>query len=188
MTHITLTEEDMKRLIKEKLAKDNATTLLEKVVNEQSFSKNMSKSNHCSSEGLDQLIQHLSSELDTQQDNVEKMIQLSQLLVINGEYDSSYSNAGKILELDDKNKDAYLIRAKISFDWKSYKDSLEDLNIAISLSQESKEVVDKITDHFKQDPNSENILMVEVPEELRELLEFRDLILSKIHNSMNIYG
>lgn len=59
----------------------------------------------------------------------------------------------------------------------------------MELSKETKETVDKITSHFKQDVEDNIILKVNPGEELKSMLELRDLIKSKSHTSMiGMYG
>jgi hypothetical protein len=60
------------------------------------------------------------------------------------------------LDLDSDNRDAHIIQSAVFMAWNNFKDALEEIERAIELSQESKDTVEQITQHFQKDPNSEN--------------------------------
>jgi tetratricopeptide (TPR) repeat protein len=181
-----ITSEDTKKLIQEKLAKDNARSLLE-VLSQQL----LSCPNHYSNKvELQQAIEYLSSVLGSPKDidnNIPKMLQLSSLLFQNNVLEAAYSWSSKVLELDPNSRDAYIIRAGCFYSWSNYLEALSEINQAIELSDAANTYSKGIEEHFQKDPNNENILLVEVPDSLKELLGYRDKILSKIHNSMCSY-
>jgi len=186
LTEIILTEKDSLRLIREKLLQINATNLLDQGVLNQS---NQQHINHYSREEVSSAILLLEDKLTLNPEDLTILDTLQSLYFKIQDHDSAYNYASKILELDPDNRDAYIIRCAVFYQWGSYQDALEELERAIELSQESTDTVDKITQHFQKDPNNENILLVSVPENLKQLIAFRDRILQRMHTSMvGMYG